>query len=110
MIAEDEVHAKAGSTNLSSLSVDDQVRELIYRLRDQNGHQMIYPGRCDICCEWGGTTNSPVHQLVRLGYPAVPWLIGILESDTLARSLGPIRFSDSPDSRERIRQIAKHAL
>ena len=69
MIAEDEVHAKAGSTNLSSLSVDDRVRELIYRLRDQNGHQMIYPGRCDICCEWGGTTNSPVHQLVRLGTP-----------------------------------------
>jgi len=97
MIVEDEGHAKAGSRNLNSMSDDDQVRELIYRLRDQNGRQIIYPGRCDIFWEWGGGTNTPAHQLVRLGYSAVPQLIAALESDTLTRSLGPIRFSDSPD-------------
>ncbi len=97
MIAEDEAHAKAGLMNLSSMPIEGQVAELIYRLRDQNGHQMMTPGRSDIFLSWRGATNTAAHQLVRMGYAAVPQLIAALESDTLTRSLGPIRFSNSPD-------------
>ena len=32
-----------------------------------------------------------------LGYPAVPQLIAVLDSNTLTRSLGPIRFTQDPD-------------
>ena len=37
MIVEDEAHARASITDLTRMPVDEQVRELIYRLRDQNG-------------------------------------------------------------------------
>jgi hypothetical protein len=87
MIAEDEAHAKAGTIEFDTLS-NDQVRELIFRLRDQNGHQFSQPGSCDIFEDWHGNTNTPAHQLVRLSYAAVPQLIAALNSDTLTRSVG----------------------
>ncbi len=96
MIAEDQAHATSGPKDLSAMPVEAQVGELIYRLRDQNGHQFMNPGTCDIFEDFRGTTNTPAHQLVRLGYAAVPQLIAALDSDTLTRSLGERRFSDSP--------------
>ena len=88
MIAEDEAHAKAGTIELDTLSTNDQVRELIFRLRDQNGHQFSQPGSCDIFEDWHGKTNTPAHRLLRLSYVAVPQLIAALDSDTLTRSVG----------------------
>jgi hypothetical protein len=88
MIAEDQVHKTVGSNDLVRLPVDDQVKELIFQLRDQNGHQFSQPGWCDIFEDWRGTTNTPAHRLVALGYAAVPQLIAALDSDTLSRSVG----------------------
>ena len=96
MIAEDQAHAATGSNDLASLPVAQQVRELIYCLRDQNGHQFTVPGRCDIFDGFRRTTNTPAHQLVRLGYAAVPELIASLDSDTVSRSLAERQFSDAP--------------
>jgi hypothetical protein len=97
MIAEDQAHVALTPADLARAPIEEQVRELIYQLRDQNGHQTIFPGRCDIFAVWPGPTNSPAHQLVQLGYPAVPQLIAVLDSNTLTRSLGPIRFTQDPD-------------
>jgi len=97
MIAEDQAHAALNPANLARARVEQQVRELIYQLRDQNGHQIMTPGRCDIFFSWSGATNTAAHQLARLGYPAVPQLIAVLDSDTLTRSLGAIRFTQDPD-------------
>jgi hypothetical protein len=88
MIAEDRAHAKQEPVDLVQLPVEERVRELIFRLRDQNGHQYSQPGWCDIFEDWHGVTNTPAHQLVRLGYAAVPQLIEALDSDTLTRSVG----------------------
>jgi hypothetical protein len=88
MISEDEMHASPGRTNLNELTQQEQVRELIFRLRDQNGHQFSQPGWCDIFDDWVGATNTPAHELVKLGYVAVPQLIAALGDPTFSRSVG----------------------
>ena len=88
MIAEDEAHANVAPANLDQLPVEQQVRELIFRLRDQNGQQSSQPGDCDIFENMQGSTNTPAHQLVRLGYAAVPQLIVALDDPTFSRSVG----------------------
>jgi hypothetical protein len=88
MIAEDEAHARNAPTNLDVLPVDQRVHELIFQLRDQHGEQGGQPGWCDIFDDWRGVTNSAAHQLVRIGYPAVPQLTAALEDKTFTRSVG----------------------
>ena len=88
MISEDQAHVKSAPANLASVPVEEQVRELIFRLRDQHGEQSGQPGWCDIFDDWRGVANSPAHQLVRIGYPAVPQLIAALEDPTFTRSVG----------------------
>lgn len=82
-IREDAEHEKAGRKDLSRLPTDEKVRELIFRLRDQN---VMDGGYGDILMGWR-TTNTPAHQLVKLGYAAVPQLIGALDSRTPSRSV-----------------------
>lgn len=91
MIAEDEEHQQAGPKDLNQLSTEQKVRELIFRLRDQNGQQI--GESVDIFQDWYvrsklRTTNTPAHQLVAIGYAAVPQLIQALDSRTLTRSVG----------------------
>lgn len=88
MVAEDEAHAKVPSTNLNLLPVEERVRELIFQLRDQHGEQPGQPAECDIFSDWRSVTNSAAHQLVKIGYPAVPQLIAALEDSTFTRSVG----------------------
>jgi hypothetical protein len=87
MIAEDEAHAKAAPANLGRLPVEDRVHELIFQLREQNGQQFSQPGWCDIFNDPRGT-NTAAHQLVNVGFPAVPQLIAALEDPTFTRSVG----------------------
>lgn len=47
MVKEDREHA-ATSQPFERLSKQQQVAELIFQLRDQNGHQWMQPGECDI--------------------------------------------------------------
>jgi hypothetical protein len=86
MIAEDRAHGPV--RQLSGLSTNDQVAELIFQLREQNGHQYSQPGSCDIFEDWHGATNTPAHRLVALQYAAVPQLISSLDSDAFSRSVG----------------------
>ena len=88
MVAEDQEHAKNGPKDLRQLPVEDRVRELIFRLRDQTGYQWSYPGTCDIFDTPTHSTNTPAHQLLDLGYAAVPQLIAAMQSPTLTRSVG----------------------
>jgi hypothetical protein len=88
MIAEDRAHPRISPEGIPHLHEQERVRELIFQLRDQNGHQWSQPGSCDIFDDWGGVTNTPAHQLLKLGYAAVPQLIAALDSDALSRSVG----------------------
>ncbi len=94
MVAEDAAHA-APAAPLADLSPDDRAAELIFRLRDQNGHQWSQPGSCDIFDDFGGAVEadphkekSPAVQLAELGYAAVPRLIAALDDRTFSRSVG----------------------
>ncbi len=91
MIAEDEAHPLLTDEALVKLPVEAQVKEWIFRLRDQNGHQWGQPGSCDIFDDFGlggGQTNSAAHQLARLGQAAVPQLAAALGDGTFSRSVG----------------------
>jgi hypothetical protein len=87
MIAEDETHPVIGDAELATLPVAEQVRELIFRLRDQNGHQCGQPGWCDVF-DMSEDGDTPAHRLVKIGYPAVPQLIDALADPRLSRSVG----------------------
>jgi len=88
MIAEDESHARTARTNIAQLSIEGRVRELIFQLRDQHGEQGSQPGWCDVFFNYERTTNTPAHQLVSIGYSAVPKLIAALEDQMFTRSVG----------------------
>jgi hypothetical protein len=93
MVAEDEAHARKPAKPEQERTRQERIGELIFRLRDQNGHQWSQPGACNIFAtnEDGfsyGEGNSPAHQLVKIGYDAVPQLIDVLEDERLTRSVG----------------------
>lgn len=87
MVKEDAAHAFVSRDDLAKLPVDRQVSELIFQLRDQNGHQSSQPGWCDIF-EMNAEEESPAHQLVKLGTAAVPQLVDVLGDDRFSRSVG----------------------
>ncbi|MGA2068723.1 MAG: hypothetical protein ABSG86_27390 [Thermoguttaceae bacterium] len=90
MVKEDEEHARQGTKALDKLPIKERVAELIFRLRDQNGHQWMQPGWCDIFDDLGGIKGgkTPAHQLVALGFDAVPQLIDVLDDRRFSRSVG----------------------
>ena len=82
MIQEDKEHADhlAHSKPFDTLSKSEQISELIFQLRDQNGHQMSQPGACDVFLTGDDKQNSPADRLVKYGYDAIPQLIGALDN------------------------------
>jgi hypothetical protein len=96
MIKEDEEHAKkrAAGKPFEQLSKREQIEELIFQLRDQNGKQDSQPGSCDIFDDFDPETrgrvdkDTPAHQLVKMGYDAIPQLIEVLEDQRFTRSVG----------------------
>src|SRR5262249_42930052 len=90
MIAEEEDHAGGRKTGkpIDQLSKEEQIAELIFQLRDQNGHQVMQPGHCDIFDRIGGKSDTPAHRLVKIGYDAVPQLIKHLDDERFTRSVG----------------------
>jgi hypothetical protein len=90
MIKEDEDHEanrKKGKP-FDQLSTTEQVAELIFQLRDQNGHQFMQPGHCDIFDRFGGKDDTAAHKLVKMSYDAVPQLIEHLDDERFTRSVG----------------------
>lgn len=87
MIAEDEAHPPVTDDAFKALPPEEKARELVFRLRDQHGQQFGQPGWCDIF-RMQETGGSPAHQLVALGYDAVPALIPALSDKRFSRSVG----------------------
>jgi len=91
MVAEDTGHPARSAEEIARLPVDEQVREWIFQLRDQNGRQFSQPGWCNVFGDFGigaREGDTPAHQLVKIGYPAVPQLIESLEDKRFSRSVG----------------------
>lgn len=85
MIAEDEAHSLAKP--LSELTLTERANELVFQLRDQNGHQWSQPGWCDVFNDSRGE-ESPAAKLRAMGYDAVPALIEALDDQRFTRCVG----------------------
>ena len=98
MVKEDEDYSARKQKPLALMTIDEEVAELIYQLRDQNGHQWAQPGACDIFTDPrdGGILGisksrgegSPASQLVAIGKPALEQLIDSVDDDRFTRSVG----------------------
>lgn len=86
MIEEDQ-HHEAAQKSFEELTEQEKIAELIFQLRDQNGHQWSQPGACDIFND-ERKEKSPASQLVILGFAAVPQLIESLGDQRFTRSVG----------------------
>lgn len=87
MIDEDTAHKKSAN-EFGQLSKKEQITELIFQLRDQNGHQYFQPGACDIFGPFSRKADTPAHKLVDIGYDAIPQLIEYLDDERFSRSVG----------------------
>lgn len=87
MVAEDKAHATVDARTLARMPVEQRVRELVFELRDQDG-QPVINNWYSVFSSRDGSTNTPAHQLARIGYPAVPQLIEALGSDDFSRTGG----------------------
>lgn len=86
MVREDEELAKQAKP-LEKMTVQERVAALVFRLRDQNGQQWSQPGSCDVFLDPRGE-KSPAHQLVKMGFDAVPALLDALGDRRFTRSVG----------------------
>ena len=100
IIAKNKTHQ--APDDFKSLSVPEQVTELIFQLQNQDGAQLSQPGSCNIFFTdtiggWGAEAagrdpdqipKSPARQLVDLGHVAVPQLIEALSDRRFTRSVG----------------------
>jgi hypothetical protein len=83
MVKEDADHRQS-SHPFSKMSRADQIDDLVFRLRDQRGHQYVQPGHATFTMR----DNSPAAQLVKMGDVAVPRLIQALDDRRLTRTVG----------------------
>jgi hypothetical protein len=86
MVAEDREHAKTARP-FESLSPAEQVEELVFQLRDQDGGQFMQPGAPTVFTDRRGK-DSPAERLVALGAAAVPALLAHFEDDGFTRTIG----------------------
>lgn len=93
MVREDREHAERRQAGkpVAELTGDERIAELIFQLREQNGRQYAQPGACDIFHTGDDKQDSPAHQLVAIGYDAVPQLIEAIEDRRFSRSIGYVR-------------------
>ena len=100
MIGEDRAHVarQPADPEWEKLDKKEQIAELIFQLRDQNGYQMWSDGpSCDVFVTRDGSKDSPAHRLVEIGYDAVPQLIDALSDPRPSRSFGAGRSYSFPE-------------
>ena len=93
MIREDARHDRR-DVDLEKLTGQALIDELVYQLREQIGRQFMQPGAVYFIEDgifWAVDPRKPdpqdaAHRLLRIGHPAVPALIGALQSRTLTRT------------------------
>ncbi len=85
MAVEDRKHVRPG--DVESLSVEERVEHLIYRLRDVAEQEGIVPGKCRVLRN-PRTHNSAAVALREMGEAAVPAMIALLRDRRPTRSVG----------------------
>ena len=92
MVQEDEAHRWVSKEEIATWPLDAQVREWIFRLRDQTGRKFTEHGHCDVF-EFSSANagDTPAHHLVKIGFPAVPQLIEAMGGERFSRAVGDHR-------------------
>ena len=87
MIREDREHKTLTDEQFQQLTPDNQARELIFQIRDQNGRQYMQPGYCNIFDVglFPDRGDSPAHKPREMGVDAIPALIESVEDPELSR-------------------------
>ncbi|HEV8061055.1 MAG TPA: hypothetical protein VGP68_14340 [Gemmataceae bacterium] len=108
MIKEDREHQQAAQKNFGSMTKEEHIAELIFRLRDQTGAQFTTRSPCDIFARdrdenfklpvkgKSRKEMSPAMQLVEMGKAAIPQLKAALRDKQLTRAVqfqNPLFFS-----------------
>ncbi|HCO24278.1 MAG: hypothetical protein CME31_03825 [Gimesia sp.] len=89
MIREDESHSPEPIRSWEKMTPREQVKELIYQLRDQNGESsssiFTDPRDGGILHQKGPEKGSPATQLVKMGEVALEQLIEAVDDDSFTR-------------------------
>lgn len=81
MAAEDTAHAEAQPhRDASDLSDQQRIKDLVFQLRNQAGQPMLNKIFAHALTNDPRGDQSPGHQLVEIGWPAVPALIDAIDS------------------------------
>lgn len=89
MVKEDQNHPVLTQEQIDQLPLEKRIAELVWMLRDQNGHQWGQPGWCDVfSTKKKRGSKSPAEQLLDIGYPAAHALIEALTDERFSRSVG----------------------
>jgi hypothetical protein len=105
-----EPNPSPSAEQLAKLDRAEQIRELIFQLRDQHGEQMSWPGSCDVFKTLDEREDTPAHELVKMGYAAVPQLIGALDDRRISRSVTCHRMHFYSHEVLRVRDCAEQIL
>ncbi|MHC4199063.1 MAG: hypothetical protein ACYSU0_03665, partial [Planctomycetota bacterium] len=76
--------------DIEKLNLEEKVRYNVHRLRDVACYQTSQPGMCDVTSDWAqkeGTYNAAI-ELLKIGEPAIPALIEVLDDRRPTRSVG----------------------
>lgn len=92
MLPDDAAHGPFDERRLAAMSINDQVEELVFRLRDFHAVQVMHPG--DVMVFMPGTIDvgdpegekTIPMRLVKIGLAAVPQLIEAMTDTTPTRS------------------------
>jgi hypothetical protein len=87
MVEEDRRHHAANAEDLAKRSVDEQVAEWIFQLRDQTGQIDPYSPDNYALNPVNPELPDPARELVKIGTPAVPQLLAALDDERLSRCL-----------------------
>ena len=90
MIAEDAARASRPAKAEKDMTKTECINELIFQLRDQQGSELCFTGRCDIFRVLGPgglEVETPARKLVALEYDAVPQLLSVLNDKRFSRAI-----------------------
>lgn len=103
-VRQDAQRAKAPPVDPATLALDQQVQYYVDHLCDIATDQMFDPGECPVLN--GGKATASSDALVKIGRPALPALVALLDDRRLTRFVGYFRTYDQHPKVLRYQDVA----
>jgi hypothetical protein len=85
MVQEDIRHRQENRA-IETMTDAEKIEDLVYQLREQNGHQLMVPGHASAMAS--RRSGNAAWQLAAIGYAAVPRLIAAIDDRRPTRTVG----------------------